>query len=67
MDEKSKYDFELDSAIMDVPASALDSSSKYKVDEMNEDEVRRFSYITSNLKNFNASAFAAGPPLQKQI
>ena len=34
---------------------------------MNEDEVRRFSYITSNLKGFNNSGFQPGTPMDRQI
>jgi len=34
---------------------------------MSEDESRRFSYITSNLKNFNASGLRTGAHLQHKI
>lgn len=75
-EEKSKYDYELDSAIMDMPMSeagtnllsATHSQYTHKFNPKNEDEARRFSYITSNLKALNASGnIIAGATMDKQI
>ena len=64
--QMTKYDFELDSAIMDAPPSILDAT-KFKVGEMSEVEAARFSYITSNLKTFNASYASSLRPESIQL
>lgn len=55
---------------MDMPASEAGTNilsathsaytQKFNVNTMNEDEARRFSYITSNLKGLNVSGLAGG-------